>query len=390
MEPTRHAILGPSAASRWLQCTPSARFEEQIPDEESIYAQEGTLAHSIAANVLSTRAGTWKGSNDDYIAVMDSLEREVDLFYAREECKELTGSFHEMYEHAETWAAYICELGGDILIEQEYDLSTYVPLGFGTSDAVNITPKVLYSSDLKYGAGMKVGATANPQLMLYGLGALVKAVELGHKPETVVLSIFQPRAGGWSTWQLPVKDLLQWAEMEVRPQALKAISGQGEFKVGSWCQFCKARTVCGAYYEKYLDIYTLFATEDPRKMTADQTAEVLTYGPLLKGWVEKIKEQAIADLKSGKTLPGFKLVNARGKRAFINEDDVVDTLIGEGFESEDIFNTSLKSLTEIEKTLGKKKFTAILADQTQTVPGKETIAPEGDERETSNAADDYD
>ena len=390
MEPARHAILGPSAATRWLNCTPSARFEEQVPDEESIYALEGTLAHSIAATVLSARAGNWKGTQPEYLAVMDSLESQVGQFY--ELYPELTGSFEEMYEYAETWAAYLCELGGDILIEQEYDLSQYVPLGFGTADATNITKKVLYVSDLKYGSGVKVGATGNSQLMLYGLGALVKAVDLGHRPETVVLTIYQPRAGGWPTWTLPVKDLLEWAEMEVRPKALKAISGQGDFKVGTWCQFCKARTVCSAYYEKYQDVYTLFSTSDPRKMTPAQVAEVLEYGPLLAGWVEKVKAQAIADLQAGKTVQGFKLVNSKGRRGFINEDDVVDALIGADLDSEDIFKMELRSITDLEKQLGKKRFSSILGDLVIMKPGKETIAPADDARQPvgASAADEYD
>lgn len=387
MEPTRHAILGPSASSRWLNCTPSARFEEQIPDEESIYAQEGTLAHAIAATVLSARAGIFKG---DLNNILDDLERQVEDFYTNN--PELTGDFNTMYEAAEDWAGYLCELGGEILIEHEYDLSQYVPLGFGTADATNITKTTLYVSDFKYGSGVKVGATANSQLMLYGTGALVKAVEMGHRPETVVLTIYQPRAGGWSTWQISVKDLLAWAEMEVRPKGLQAIAGQGTFKVGDWCKFCKARSVCGAYYKEYQAVYKLFGDADPREMTPDQVAEVLQYGPLLASWVEKVKERAIEDLRAGKSLPGFKLVNGRGRRSFKNEDNVVDILLGADLDSEAIFKTELRSLTDLEKTIGKKRFASLLEAEIINVPGKETLASLDDPRPAvgASAADEYD
>ena len=43
-----HAILSASGAHRWLNCTPSARLEEPVPDTSSIYAEEGTLAHDLA------------------------------------------------------------------------------------------------------------------------------------------------------------------------------------------------------------------------------------------------------------------------------------------------------------------------------------------------------
>lgn len=50
---SEHALLSASSAHRWLHCTPSARLEEQYPDTTSEYAEEGTLAHEIAALKLS-------------------------------------------------------------------------------------------------------------------------------------------------------------------------------------------------------------------------------------------------------------------------------------------------------------------------------------------------
>ena len=42
-----HALLGPSSAERWLNCTPSARLTENMPEETSEYAEAGRLAHSL-------------------------------------------------------------------------------------------------------------------------------------------------------------------------------------------------------------------------------------------------------------------------------------------------------------------------------------------------------
>src|SRR5690606_30907177 len=50
--PEQHAILSASGAHRWLNCTPSARLEEQIPEKTSGYADEGRLAHKIAELLL--------------------------------------------------------------------------------------------------------------------------------------------------------------------------------------------------------------------------------------------------------------------------------------------------------------------------------------------------
>ena len=42
------AVLSASSSKKWINCPPSARLEEQFPDNGSEYAREGTLAHSIA------------------------------------------------------------------------------------------------------------------------------------------------------------------------------------------------------------------------------------------------------------------------------------------------------------------------------------------------------
>lgn len=392
--PGRHAILGPSAAYRWLVCTPSARFEEQIEEDESEYAEEGTLAHDLAALEVEHRRADI--SEAVYRERHNKIYHAVVAFYMTKGVNgkplnkdQARNEFGVMQEHANDWAAILMDYGGEILVEQEYDISAYVPLGFGTADGTNITPKVLYVSDFKYGAGVRVQAVGNKQMMLYGVGALVKAVQLGHKPETVVLTIFQPRAGGTSTWEISVAELLKWAEMEVKPQALLAIAGQGEFIPGGHCQFCKARLCCSAYFDAFKDVKKI---HDSRRMTDKDRAIVLTYGEIIGSWAKKIAEDTARKMQNGVKVKGFKLVAGRGRRQFKNEDDVVDILLGAGLESDDIFNSELRSLTDLEKTLGPKKFKAMFADAIINIEGKPQVADEDDERPAigRSAADEYD
>lgn len=387
--PAKHAILGPSSAYRWLTCTPSARFEEQLPEEESPYAAEGTLAHDLAALILSTRAGLFKGNQATFNQMLNKIEEDAIAFYVSIGNDNGKNEFREMFDHAEAWAGFILDKGGEIHIEHEYDISQYVPLGFGTSDATNVNKTVLHVSDYKYGAGVKVGATANKQLMLYAVGALLVAMKAGHKIETIVLSIFQPRAGGSSSWDISAEALLKWAEEEVKPQALKAIAGIGDFLPGSHCQFCKARTNCKAYYDRFAVVKKVM---DKRAMAPEEKAVVLTFGPLVATWAKKVEEEAIKDIQANRPIPGFKLVAGRGRRAFKNEDNVVDILLGEGLDSDDIFNSALKSLTDLEKQIGPKKFGQLFAEEVINNPGKPQLAPDDDPRVAigASAADDYD
>jgi len=354
---TRHAILGPSSADKWVNCPPSARFEEQITEEESPFAREGTLAHEIAAFVLENRAGIFKGN---FAKELDRLTAEVFAFYgANYPEQDADLEFKAMLDHAEDWAAFVkAQIGSDgvLSVEREFDLGQYVPLGFGTSDATVKTPRVLFVNDYKYGAGKRVLAYRNRQGMLYGLGALRAALleDPKYKPETVVISIFQPRvSGGETSFEISVADLLNWAEFEIMPAANLAIAGQGEFKAGPHCQFCKAKTVCKKYFDTFAKLKKI---HDSRAMSAKELETVLTFGNLITGWVKKVQEDTARKMQAGQTVHGFKLVEGGSRRTFTSEDDVIDAAVGANIDTEKLFRTELIALTDIEKMLGKKRF----------------------------------
>lgn len=80
MAPSKHALLGPSSSARWLACPPSARLTEFMPNETSVYAEEGTKAHYLCEQVVRRSIPGWEGlpeapmqdlwSNDDYTPEM--------------------------------------------------------------------------------------------------------------------------------------------------------------------------------------------------------------------------------------------------------------------------------------------------------------------------------
>ena len=43
----KHALLSPSSAARWTSCPPSARLCEHIEEGPSLFAEEGTEAHTL-------------------------------------------------------------------------------------------------------------------------------------------------------------------------------------------------------------------------------------------------------------------------------------------------------------------------------------------------------
>lgn len=81
-EERKHALLSASSAKKWLNCTPSARLEDAIPEEQSPYAAEGTLAHGICELKLAKRFTDKNMTDKAYRSRMGKLAK--DPLYAKE------------------------------------------------------------------------------------------------------------------------------------------------------------------------------------------------------------------------------------------------------------------------------------------------------------------
>ena len=152
-----HALLSPSAAARWLACPGSVPLTEKMPNEESDYAKEGTIAHHCAERILNGET-----------ASVDMLEPEEAAFMA-DKGLDVT----DMLGHVMYYVDFVSRLGGERFVEQQLDLTsiTHEADAVGTSDAVVIKDDTLYVVDLKYGMGVKVDAENNPQIAIYARAA---------------------------------------------------------------------------------------------------------------------------------------------------------------------------------------------------------------------------
>ena len=53
----KHALLSPSTAHRWMNCTAAPLLERDVEDKGSTFAEEGTLAHAYCAKKLKEFLG---------------------------------------------------------------------------------------------------------------------------------------------------------------------------------------------------------------------------------------------------------------------------------------------------------------------------------------------
>ena len=354
-----HALLSASSAHRWLECPPSAVANEAYPNQDTSFTQEGTLAHEVAEAVA--RNGRYSLTNAD---------------------KAVTA---EMVECAGGYADYIEEQKKSndaiVLLEQRVDFSPWVPDGFGTCDCIIIQDDTLTIIDYKYGQGVAVSATDNPQMKLYALGAM-NDYGIAMDVKKVELHIYQPRLNNISTDNLTVEELMAWAEETVKPTAEKAIKGKGKYAPGEHCRFCQHGGKCRALTKlctEYLDTHGLRVALPV--LAPHEVADVLRMEPMVTLWLKKVKEQALTTLMNGEELPGYKLVEGKlGNRKWADELQVSVTLITAGYTREDITETKLLSPSQMDKAIGKKKVAELLDGLIERAPGAPTIAPITDKR----------
>lgn len=372
-----HALLSPSSASRWLNCTAAPHLEADMPDVSSGFAVEGTLAHAYCAKKLKTFLGLPTDLEDKEIATLAEYH---------------TG---EMDEYTDTYASIVIEKynaaravtpDAQLLVETRLDFSEHIPDSFGTADAIIIADGTMDVIDFKYGKGVSVSAFKNPQMQIYALGAYDK-FSFEYRIDRVRMTIIQPRIDNLSDYELSVSDLMAWTDEVLTPRAQEAFSGQGTQTPGEWCRFCKVKSRCRALADQSLK--TALEKPDPRLLNPQELADVLPKLETIKIWLTGIEEYALHTALSGTAVPGWKVVEGRSTRKITNPTAVSDVLSCAGIGRDLIYKPQeLLSITELEKLVGKKQFAALCAQWISKPQGKPTLVPESDKRQAINTVED--
>ena len=333
-----------------------------------MFAREGSLAHAICARTILRRLGR------------DTEEADSEILALHEEFVE---GIEEMQEHADTYADVVlrtfseeldADKGAEIHVETPLDLDEWAPGSFGTSDAVVVGRDTLHVFDFKYGRGVQVDAEGNAQMRLYALGALDEFC-VCRDIRTVRMTIVQPRVGGLSAATMSRDALLHWGTETLRPLAEVAARGLGARRAGRWCKFCRAGRA-----------------PDHHRQDARSLGETCLpmCGPL-EQWVEDVRSRALTMLIRGEDVPGYKAVRKRGRRVITDPDALGAKLESVGFEPERIYRPrELKTLGELEKTVGKKAFATLAGELVAKKEGELTIAEATDRREADTGAGAFD
>jgi hypothetical protein len=179
---------------------------------------------------------------------------------------------------------------------------------------------------------------------------------------------------------MTVDDLMYWTTNTVMGAAEKAWKGEGEFDPGEHCRFCRVRATCRARAEANTQL-ACHEFKEPPLLTDDEIVEVLAEADELLKWVSDVQAYALDQaVNHGKEWPGYKLIEGRSVRKYVDESKVAEALQAAGYSEEQIFEKVLLGITKLEKTIGKGKFNELLARLVEKPPGKVKLAPEADNR----------
>ncbi len=386
--PEKHALLSASSASRWLKCTAAPRYEEQFPENTTDYAEEGRLAHAICelkvikqfTTQLTPRTFTTRLKKlKENPLYQDEMDKTSDLYL----------------EHL-TERAMQYDTKPNVAVEVRVDFAEYVPEGFGTCDCIMIGGDTLSITDYKHGKGVPVSAENNSQMRLYALGALKRYKPVyGGSIKKVCMTIDQPRIQEPSSETITVEDLLAWGE-SIKPAAAKAYMGLGTFCPGEHCRFCRGKAKCKARadqntaLEEFKDCVPEKGEKPPLfgqgTLTDEEIGDLLIRGQELVKWYKDLEEYALGTILKGGTIPGWKAVAGRSNRTFTDQDAAIAAVIAAGYDEALVYERKPKTLTELEKLMGKAEFADKLGGFVVKPIGKPTLALLTDKREAYNPA----
>lgn len=324
-----HAVLSPSAAHRWVNCPGSVKAEQQYPDVETDDSREGTAAHWVAEQSLSsykTNTGIVMSSQligktaPNGVIITDELADSAQVYVSDVLKVAQDGGYLQSME-----------LEKLVMMPRVHDLN------WGTSDCIihAVDAAKLIVWDFKHGHD-PVECYENWQLIDYTIGAIDQITGgdgIADQHLTVEMRVVQPRAfhpeGTCRSWTVIASDLRGYAN-QLHTAALESQSNDPPTKSGNWCKHCKASKGCATLQKDAAAITDRVQVLQLNDLTSESAAVEVTYlrraKVLLSERLDALETEMLEQIRNGVTIPGYTIGYGRGSLKWDKPDSEVIAL----------------------------------------------------------------
>ena len=350
------SIVGGSTAKRVINCPGSVALVAKMPPKPSSkYADEGTLLHNVIAEIVMSGLPPEHYLGTKYEG--QTLTQEL----IDNKLKPALAALDEIDPKQEM----------EIEAETSVNFGDLLPGVFGSTDLIGRIGNRAIVLDWKFGDGVVVDVEENEQLMFYAAAAMRTesakwAFEGVDEIECVIIQ--PPMIRRWVT----TPERIAQFETQLQHAVYESEKKTATMKAGEHCRWCAAKPTCpqmtGAV-DRALHISL-------ESLDAQKIGAYLANCDLLEQWITDLRALAFQMLENDKPVPGWKLVNKRATRQWVNETEASVKLADLGI---DAFKKSIVSPAQAEKEL--KKLGAKLPDDlVVSVSSGSTLAREDDSR----------
>ena len=342
-----HAKASPSRLARILGCPgsykPVAEYEAIRGSQTSTYASEGTLLHEVMEKHLNA----WYNSSDEFMELLETPELEQEQRNAIEDCVDWFNNLYRSIDTAEMYA----------WIEERVHLRFYHDIlkdTHGQADLIiyDVTNNELHVVDWKFGQGVQVDAEGNDQIMAYCAGAvaLIRR-KYGLTPQKIVGYIVQPRLNHYPSVVLTMLNIQDWIERRAVPRLIIANGDDAPFIPGKkQCQWCPLKLCRARMNEATAIAREVFLMEERKpNVELQEVADFLGQARKLKDIISSMEDLLVRELKVGKEVDGWKMVEGRSNRSWIDPREAEEWLCNQDIDLTEIYETKLKSAPALEK-----------------------------------------
>ena len=352
-------VVGGSTAKRVISCPGSVALCAAMPPKPSSkYADEGTLLHNVMDLILTTNQTPESFAGMEYEGIKLTQELIDEKVYPALRALDDIDPNKEMEYATETKVGF----------------GSFLPGVFGSTDLLGRIGRRAFILDWKFGSGVAVDATDNPQLMFYAAAAMrTPEVQWVFEEcdEVECIIVQPPSVKRWVTTTKRIKAFEQELAMAVKISQ----SPDAPLNTGDHCRWCAAKPTC----PKMTGMVERSLHAQLDTLDVAQIANYLKKADLLEQWIADVRGLAHQVLDAGKPVPGFKLVAKRATRQWVDEKEANHWLDGKGLEPDQIYEKKIISPAAAEKLLKKNKI-ALSQELVVAVSSGSTLVEDSDPR----------